>query len=165
MKTVLVASVLLCVLAAPCAKAQNNSAEAQVLAAEKARTEALLHRDLAALDKLWADDLTYVHASGRVDTKVSFMEAVRSDELHYIAWEPKELHVRVLGDAAVLNGEYHVRVINRRMQPDPLDMNVFILSVYVRRDGRWQQMAWQTTKDAGAATPAGQPTPANQAAH
>jgi ketosteroid isomerase-like protein len=138
-----------------CAQAQQHAvqtdpAAAEVLAAENARTAALLHKDLAALDKLFADDLTYVHASGRVDTKASFMEALRTDQLHYISWEAKEMHVRVLGDSAVLNGEYHVRVINRQAQPDPLDMNVFILAVYARRDGHWQQITWQSTKDVGA---------------
>jgi hypothetical protein len=131
--------------------AHNNSVEAQVLAVEKARIAAVLAKDVKTLNRICADDLTYIHASGRVDTKASYIEAVGSDELHYIAWDPKELHVRVFGDTAVLNGEYHVRVINRRMQPpDPLDMNVFILTVYVKRDGRWQQVAWQTTKDVGA---------------
>jgi hypothetical protein len=90
---------------------------------------------------------------------VVFAREKFSDELHYIAWEPKELHVRAFGDTAVLNGEYHVRVINRRMQPDRLDMNVFILAVYVKRDGRWQQVARQTTRDVGAPAVGAPPTP------
>jgi ketosteroid isomerase-like protein len=139
--------------------AENNSTEAQVLAVEKARIAAVLGKDVKALDSICADDLTYIHASGRVDNKASYIEAIRSDELHYIAWEPKELHVRAFGDTAVLNGEYHVRVINRRMQPDPLDMNVFILTVYVKRAGRWQQVAWQTTRDVGAAAVGVPPSP------
>jgi hypothetical protein len=147
------------VAAAQRTNAKPNSVEFQVLAVEKARVAAVLTRDVKKLDTICGDDLTYIHASGRVDTKASYIEAIRSDELHYIAWDPKELHVRVFGDTAVLNGEYHVRVINRRMQPDPLDMDVFILTVYVQRDGRWQQVAWQTTKDVGSPTVGAPPAP------
>jgi hypothetical protein len=43
---------------------------------------------------------------------------------------PKNMHVRVIGDTAVPNGEYFVRVTDRRVQPDPFDINIFILSVY-----------------------------------
>jgi hypothetical protein len=30
-----------------------------------------------------ADDVTYIHASGKVDTKKSYLEAIRSGQLHY----------------------------------------------------------------------------------
>ena len=163
----LFAAIVLCALVAPAtsspsaaqSNAAQNSVEADVLAVEKARIAAVLARDVKTLERICADDLTYIHASGRVDTKASYIDAIRSDDLHYIAWEPKELHVRAFGDTAVVNGEYHVRVINRRMQPDPLDMNVFILTVYVKRDGRWQQVAWQTTRDVGSPA-VGVPPPA-----
>ena len=127
--------------------ARDDSARAEVLAAENARTAALVHRDVSTLDRLIRDDLTYVHSSGRTDNKKSLLEAIRSDELHYISWTSKEMNVRVLADTAVLNGEYAVKVINRKASPETLDVNVFFLTVYVRSDGRWQQMAWQTTTD------------------
>jgi hypothetical protein len=57
------------------------------------------------------------------------------------------LAARVLGDTAVLDGEHLVRVTNRRVQPDPFGINIFILSVYAKRSGRWQQIAWQSTRD------------------
>jgi hypothetical protein len=59
------------------------------------------------------------------------------------------MHVRIAGQTGVLNGEYAVRVRDQRVQAEPFDINVFILSVYARRDGRWPQIAWQSTKDVG----------------
>jgi ketosteroid isomerase-like protein len=141
---------LLCaVLAAPNAFAQAASGEAgkQVMAAEEARVAALDRSDVTALEGILADDLTYVHASGKVDTKASFLAAIRSGQLHYISWQAKGLHVRVQGDMAVIDGEYWVRVNDSRMQRDPFDVNIFVLTVYARRDGRWQQIAWQSTRD------------------
>jgi hypothetical protein len=118
-----------------------------VLTAEQARTTALETSDLVALDRILGEGLTYVHASGKVDTKASLIEAIRSGQVHYISWHANRLNVRVLGDSAVLDGQYAVRVIDRRVQPDPFDVNILILSVYARRDGRWQQIAWQSTRD------------------
>lgn len=126
-----------------------GNAASQVLAAEKARVNALDRSDLAALDKIMADDVTYVHASGRVDTKTSYLDAIRSGQLHYISWRPMApLQVRVLagGETAVLNGEYEIRVTDSRMQRAPFDVKVIVLSVYERRGGRWQQVAWQSTR-------------------
>jgi hypothetical protein len=127
--------------------ASDDSAAKEVLAAEAARTTALDNGDVAALEKILADDLTYVHASGKVDTKASLLEAIRSGEVHYISWQAKAMHVRVIGDGAVLDGEYAIRVIDQRVKPDPFDVNIFILAVYARRSGRWQQIAWQATRD------------------
>jgi ketosteroid isomerase-like protein len=132
--------------AAP-ASSDATDAEKQVLATEQARTDALDHSDVAALQRIMADDVTYVHASGKVDTKASYLAAIRSGELHYISWQPEGLKVRVSGNTGVITGEYAVRVTDARVQPTPFDIHIFILTVYTRRSGRWQQIAWQSTRD------------------
>jgi hypothetical protein len=120
----------------------------EVLAAENARTAALERNDVPALDKILSDDLTYVHASGKVDTKTSILEAIRFGQIRYVSWQVKGMHVRVIGDTAVLN-----RVTDHRVQPDPFDINILILSVYAKRGGRWQQIAWESTRDVALAPP------------
>lgn len=136
------------------APSPNTQAETEVMAVEHARTAALDHADVAALDRILADDVTYIHASGKVDTKQSYLDAIRSGTLHYISWQPKNLHVRVLGDgAAIIDGEYAVCVTDSRVQPTPFDISIFILTVYVRRNGKWQQIAWQSTRDVAASPP------------
>jgi uncharacterized protein (TIGR02246 family) len=136
------------------AEARDAAEIQEVLTAEQTRVAALDAQDVPALEKIMADDVTYTHASGKVDTKTSYLEAIRSGQLHYISWQPKSMQVRVLGkDAAVINGEYAVRVTDARVQPQPFDIDILILSVYARRDGRWQQIAWQSTR-ATAASPA-----------
>ncbi len=151
MKFVIAAAVLVVavVVTGALARQQQNldSVSKEVLAAENARTAALDRGDVAALEYILVDDLTYVHASGKIDTKRSMLEAIGSGQIHYIPWQAKSMHVRLTGDAAVLNGEYLVRVTDRRVQPDPFEVNIFILSVYAKRDGHWQQIAWQSTRD------------------
>ena len=127
--------------------AQSGQVANEVMTVEAARTAALERSDLAQLERIMADDVTYTHASGKVDTKKSYLDAIRSGQLRYISWQPKNLQVRMAGDAAVINGEYKVKVIDSRVQASPFDINIFILTVYARRDGRWQQIAWQSTRD------------------
>jgi hypothetical protein len=121
----------------------------QVLAAEHARTTALEHSDVATLKRIMAEDVTYIHASGKVDTKKSYLDAIHSGQLRYISWRPMDLHVRVLRSGAVINGEYAAKVNDSRVQSTPFDINIFILTVYARRNGQWQQIAWQSTRDTG----------------
>ena len=151
MKFVIAAAVLVVAVAVTGALARQqqnlDSVSKEVLAAENARTAALDRGDVTALEYILGGDLTYVHASGKIDTKQSMLEAIGSGQIHYISWQAKSMHVRLTGDAAVLNGEYLVRVTDRRVQPDPFEANIFILSVYAKRDGHWQQIAWQSTRD------------------
>ncbi len=135
------------------AQADMNRAGSEVLAVEAARTTALVHSDVAALERLMADDVTYVHASGKVDTKASYLKAIRSGQLVYLSWNPVKLNARVVGGMAVIDGEYAVKAIDHRVQEAPIVINIFILTAYAMRDGRWQQIAWQSTRDT-AMTPA-----------
>jgi Domain of unknown function (DUF4440) len=124
-----------------------------VMKTEEARVTALDNGDVATLDRILAEDIRYVHASGMVDTKATFLDAIRSGKLHYIEWHPNRLHVRVLGDTALVEGGYAVRVSDTRMQATPFNINILVLSVYARRDGRWQQVAWESTRDPGSRIP------------
>jgi hypothetical protein len=58
--------------AAPVETPTGNAAK-QVLAREQARTAALEHSDVPTLERTMADDVTYIHASGKVDTKKSYL--------------------------------------------------------------------------------------------
>ena len=152
--------------AARMGSASGDAAE-EVMRTEAARVAALDNDDMAALERILAEDIRYVHASGMVDTKTSFLEAIRSGKLHYIQWHPRGLRVRVLGDTALVEGGYAVRVSDKRMQPTPFDVNILVLSVYARRDGRWEQVAWESTRAPGtrARAAAGPPPQAMQASH
>ena len=139
------------VQAAPVQPPTGDAAK-QVLAAEQARTAALEHSDVATLERIMADEVTYIHASGKVDTKESYLDAIRSGQLRYISWRPMNLHVRLLGSGAVIDGEYAVKVTDSRVQRTPFDINIFILTVYERRNGQWKQIAWQSTRDVRTAS-------------
>jgi uncharacterized protein (TIGR02246 family) len=138
---------LLCAFASIAPALHAADASDEVLHAEQARTMALIAGDFAALDKLMADDVTYVHASGQHDTKQTYLAALRSGVLSYQSWQAHEIHVRILrDDVAVLNGIYTVHAMDHRVGNDEIIIDIHFLTVYARRDGRWQQVAWQSTR-------------------
>jgi hypothetical protein len=153
MRRTALAAILLClgwVLAAEVAQARPASAEDEVIAAEQARAEALVHQDYAALDKILADDLVYCHASGHLDTKASYLALMHANKLYYFAVDSKGLRARTIGKIAVLNGPVAVRA--RNGTPEVNDVKIQVTEVYEKRDGRWQLISFQATPMADAPT-------------
>ena len=129
-------------MAAPGAFAQAD-AEEQVRQAERERLAALTSGELAVLERYLSDDLLYTHSSARVETKEEFLAALRSGELKYEAMNHEDLKVRVYGDMALLTGRSAVRVRSRGQENN---LQIRFLAVYVRKAGRWQMAAWQSTR-------------------
>jgi uncharacterized protein (TIGR02246 family) len=114
-----------------------------VAAAEKKRFAAMIAGDLDTLGALLADDLTYVHSSGRVDSKAQFLDSLRTGRQKYFEIAPEDTSVRVFGDTAVSTGRsaMHVSAGGQDMR-----FRIQFTDVWVRRNGRWQMVAWQSTR-------------------
>lgn len=118
-------------------------AERAVRDADAARIKAFVAADIAALQTLLADDLTYTHSNGKLDGKTQVIEALQSGVTKYRSFVPSDVQVRVYGTAAVLNGLAAVQVTTNGQTSD---LSLRFTSVYVQRDGRWQFAAWQSTR-------------------
>jgi ketosteroid isomerase-like protein len=132
---------LLSVLAAAARPA--GASEAEVLAAHEARFAATLKADLSALSALLTDDMTYTHASAKTETKAEFVELLRTGHYQYKAIVPSERKVRLYGDAALVGGIVDVDVISGGA---PVKVKLRFLEAWVKRAGRWQLAAWQSTR-------------------
>ena len=138
--------VLVMLLVVPLAPAVANAR--QVAADDKAvrevedrRIKALVDDDFATLEAILADDLTYTHSSALVDTKASYLEALKTGKTKYVSVDRGTPAVRVYGPTAVLTGTADMVL---RGQPDTIRLRYTL--VYAKRDGRWQMVAWQSTR-------------------
>lgn len=133
---------VLVLLLAAAALAQPSSIEA-VRTAEAQRIQALLTRDFETLDRLLAEDLTYTHTNAKVDRKADYLEPFKSGRTRYVSLEPSEITVRVYGDTAVLTGRMMsvALVAGAESRTD-----LRFTSVWIRRDGRWQMVAWHSSR-------------------
>lgn len=79
--------------------------EDEVKDAEKQWASAVVKKDYQILNRMLADDLTYTHSDGRLDSKKQFIESIRSGKQTYDAAEHQSIDVRLVGkDAAVVRG-------------------------------------------------------------
>ncbi len=119
------------------------TAEHEVRTAERQRFDAMMKQDVAALDTLLDEDLTYVHTDGAMQSKEEFIELIRSRRLVYESIEPSELHVRVYDSAAIVTGLSQMRV---RSATGVSSFGIRFTETYVRSDGRWLLAAWQAAR-------------------
>jgi hypothetical protein len=145
MRHVLLLSLLLAsTVPAGRAGAKPKAAAADVVkAAELKRFEAATKSDFDTLDKLLAEDLTYTHSTGILETKAVFLDSLKSGKLQFRTIEPADLQVRVYGTTAVITGTAKVSVVSKG---EPKDIALRFTDVWVNRAGEWQMVAWQSTK-------------------
>ena len=111
----------------------------EILTLEKRRIEAMLKGDVRVLDEILADDLIYTHTTARLDTKASFIDAVKTGKSVYNSLELQFGEVRDLGDTAVVTGLGKFHVGSNKFELKFTD-------VYAKRNGAWQMVAWQSTR-------------------
>lgn len=114
-----------------------------IVTLERARFAAMTHQDLEALEPMLGADLLYCHSDGQCETKPEFLETIRSGRIRYRAIEVLELRPRIVGDAVVINGSV---LIDGVIGGQPRSLRIAFTDVYARRNGRWQLIAWQSTR-------------------
>jgi ketosteroid isomerase-like protein len=110
---------------------------------DKKRMTAMAQKDVATLNTLLADDLVYTHSSARLDTKQSLIGAMESGSTVYTSVEPTDVKAQDLGDTVVLTGSCRISVMSGGR---PNSFGVRFTDVYANKGGRWQMVAWQSTR-------------------
>jgi hypothetical protein len=110
---------------------------------ERRRFAAMVAQDIAALEPLLADDLTYGHSNGDFENKAQFLETIRGGRLRYEAIDVQELEVRQYDAVAIVTGRL---IVSARAGTQPLKLNIRYLDAYVNHGGHWQLVAWQSTR-------------------
>ena len=108
----------------------------EIVACEAAIRAAQLDADVAALDRLIADELLFTGPDGQLGTKAQDLEAHGSGAVRFLAHEPEELRVRRVGaDVAVtaLRARLRVRVMGQEVEG-----TFRYTRVWSRDDGRWR---------------------------
>ena len=116
---------------------------AAILQAEKDWAQAALAADVATLDKLLSDDLTYCHATGAKDTKSTYLEKIRTGRPKYLELEFEKLEAKVSGDVAIANSTVRMRSVSAGTEQT---VKLVLLHVYVKQQGQWRLLAHQSSK-------------------
>ena len=116
------------------------SGNEEILQLEKQRTDAILAKDRAALGKLFDDELVYIHSSGRLDTKASYIDNMKSGKSNYRGFTYSNVKVRRYGDCAIVSGDVIIEASNR------LDLR--FTNVWSKAGGQWKNVHWSSVKRA-----------------
>ena len=103
----------------------------------------MVQNDVAALETLLADDLVYIHTTGRMESKRQFLDSLRSGALRYRSIEPSETVIRTAGDAAIVTGRAKMAVT---INGADRNFEIRYTAVYRSTGGRWQLVSWQSTQ-------------------
>ena len=112
--------------------------EKEVLAAMNAWKQAMLMRDRAALEVLYAPGLMYVHSSGKQESKAEAIEAVFAGKDRYEAIDLQDMSVSVYGNTALVKAKVTLR-INNGTATNTLILDV--LHVWIKMPAGWQMAA------------------------
>lgn len=115
----------------------------EIDAAEVSFTAALIAVDISKLERLLADDFTWVHASGGVEMKDEYLRGVR-DTRRYKAFKREGTGFRIYERAAVSSGNVDITVSTQDRAERILRLRY--TAVYVLLDGGWRLATWHNTR-------------------
>ncbi|MSU64708.1 MAG: nuclear transport factor 2 family protein [Opitutus sp.] len=110
-------------------------------AADEERVGALLSGDRARLTAIFSDDLYFVHASGKRDTKASYIEVLATKQTVYSKYTYKEREFSQLAPGIV---QMAGRIL-LMTKTGELDLN--FLSIWRLEGGQWRFLSWQSSRN------------------
>jgi len=141
-------SVLTLSLFPACALAQGQGAssaystEQEIKSLEEERNRAILSGDAATLERMTADDYTFITLRGELHTKSEIVKGFQSGSFTYDSRQISDLKIRVYGNTAIVTGRS-----TQKGKENGTDYSgdYRFTRVYVKQNGRWLTVALQTT--------------------
>lgn len=111
----------------------------------------------AGFDRFFADDVIYTGSNALVRTKPEIMKNVGSMKPtpdKKTTYSAEDVTVHDFGDAAIVAFRLVARTETKNAEGPHVETESYRnTGTFVRRNGRWQVVAWQATKISKAATP------------
>ncbi len=120
-----------------------RDSEREIRELETQRFRAMERVDVAALNRILSDDLIYTHANGLRQTKSELIGVLGSGDMKYESITTDDVRVRIFTEAAVVTGRALIKI---KAHGEEQSFDLCYLDVYVKQDGRWQMVAWQSSR-------------------
>lgn len=124
------------VTAATFGPSTNDTDKQQILLIEREYKQAHVERDTATLDRILADDFTFIDSCGKLSDKAKRLALINNPDLSFISITTDDVEVNIVGDRAFVQGKaittssdkYHEITLG----PYPY------MRIYEKRYGQWQ---------------------------
>ncbi|MBV7454746.1 nuclear transport factor 2 family protein [Acidovorax sp. sif1233] len=130
-----------CATSAPAASSASSE-QSVAAAAEKLRV-AMIDPTPTALAQLVADDLSYGHSGGRVDTKDSFIGDLIAGKSDFVTIAISDQTIKVVGNTAIVR---HTLTADTNDSGKPGKVQIKILGVWQQQGGQWKLLARQAVR-------------------
>lgn len=127
---------------------RNAEAAKEVEALERQRFAAQVSKDFVFLEKVFADDLVYTHASGKQNGKADYLQSIRDGKSVYDKIDVENINVRAYngGQTAVVNGQITIYQPNKPDgSPNVAHIKYVTTQIKDPKQG-WQVVLWQSQK-------------------
>lgn len=124
------------------ATGSSASAEQSVAAAAEKLRVAMIDPTPAALTALVANDLSYGHSGGRVDTKDSFIDLI-AGKSEFVTIAITDQTIKVVGNTAIVR---HALTADTNDSGKPGKVQIKILGVWQQQGGQWKLLARQAVR-------------------
>ena len=108
---------------------------------ERRRWQALVAGDLDELDRLFADDMSNTHSNGMVDSKQTYLGALRDGVFRYVDIDVAEPTSHDFGSTVVMTG---TAVATSESAHGRLVSPLRYTDVWSEQDGQWRFVAWHS---------------------
>ena len=110
---------------------------------EAQRFHAMEKGDVETLERIISDDLIYTHANGLRQSKFDVIGVLGSSDMKYESITAYDVRVRIYNDTAIVAGRASIRI---QAHGERESFEICYLDVYVKQEGRWQMVAWQSSR-------------------
>lgn len=115
----------------------------EALRAEDARYTAQTANDFAAMERMFDQDLVYIHSSATADDKSAYIESMRSGGVKYQAMRRSNVKVRTYGCLAIITGNAE---FDLTVKSEAVSVQLRFHSVWAKRGQGVQFVSWQSTR-------------------
>jgi ketosteroid isomerase-like protein len=123
--------------------AQKNP-ESAVAAAVETLRKAMVDGDAAALQKIAADQLSYGHSGGKVESKAEFVEGFASGKSDFVDIELTEQTIVVSSKTAIVRHQLFAHTKDAGKEPGTVKLK--ILLVWQKQGKDWKLLARQAVR-------------------
>ncbi|RMN98376.1 hypothetical protein ALQ50_01877 [Pseudomonas coronafaciens pv. coronafaciens] len=111
-----------------------TSDEADVANAVDKLTQAMWHKDLAQLNALTADNLTYGHSSGAIQDKQAFIADIETGRSGFNELKMLNQKITLSGDVALVRNHFSAQAVNSG-KVVPTEIENF--QIWQKQNGQW----------------------------
>ncbi len=122
----------------------DEAAIREVRELEERCRQAVLAADRAFFEQILADDFIHTSHAGHVSTKPEWLAGLKPGSSIYSSYNVDDQRIGCYADTAVVTGRTTPQGTNAN--GEPITGQFRYLRVWVRRDGRWQAVAFQGTR-------------------